>query len=130
MGKQRGGGQAVRSGKGEIEEPVKLTVGNELTEHFEGVLRTLFKRFDADKDGILSIKELNDFSKACNAGKDFSSDEIEEMRDYLDWDERADGLKEYGFLQMYHLQTTSEPAETWKVSGAVEAHRRACGLSV
>jgi Ca2+-binding EF-hand superfamily protein len=110
MGKKHGAAAAAG-------EQVALAKDNELTEQFEGVLRSLFKRFDVDKDGLLSIQELNGFCQACNAGKKFSDDEIEEMRDYLDWDESADALKEYGFLQMYHLQTTSEPAETWKVGG-------------
>ena len=93
---------------------VPLSSGEELTEEFEAVLRAIFKRFDVDKDELLSVAELHEFSRACNAGKPFPADQIQEMRDYLDWDERADALKQYGFLQMYHLQTISEPDETWK----------------
>ena len=45
---------------------VPLSSGEELTEEFEAVLRTIFERFDVDKDGLLSVAELK---KRQAAGK-------------------------------------------------------------
>ncbi|ORY06716.1 hypothetical protein K493DRAFT_203001 [Basidiobolus meristosporus CBS 931.73] len=78
----------------------------------EKALYEIFERFDEDKDGALNEKELEAFSSATN-GEPFDEDTIEEIKDNFDIND--DGhLTKKGFYQMYHLQTLSEPEETWK----------------
>ncbi|KAF9094333.1 hypothetical protein BGX23_002258 [Mortierella sp. AD031] len=62
--------------------------------------------------GALSNDELDAFAKDTN-GAVFDEDSRNEITEFLDLDDKGQ-LTLKGFLQMYNLQTTSEPEETWK----------------
>jgi len=86
-----------------------------LTAEFQVVLDQIFARFDADDDGLWSInEELQSFAMACNGGSPFSSDEIEQVRDYFDCDDSTGHLTKKGFVEMIHTQTAARPEDTWK----------------
>ncbi|KAG0319287.1 hypothetical protein BGZ97_002459 [Linnemannia gamsii] len=74
--------------------------------------KAIFERYDVDKDGALSNAELDAFAKDTN-GDVFDEDARAEITEFLDLDNKGQ-LTLKGFLQMYNLQTSSEPAETWK----------------
>ncbi|KAI9599455.1 hypothetical protein BDF19DRAFT_492928 [Syncephalis fuscata] len=78
----------------------------------EAALKEIFNRFDVDKDGALSLKELNAFAVATN-GDSFTEETIEEIQENFDVNDNND-LTLRGFLEMYTLQTMSEPEETWR----------------
>jgi len=65
-----------------------------------------------DKDKKLSPEELSNFSITCN-GKPFDETVLDDIRKFLAVDEKGYLLEE-GFLQMYSLQTITDPNETWK----------------
>ncbi len=83
-------------------------------------LLEIFDRFDVDKDGTLNDKEIGAYFAATN-DMDFSDDEEEEMeqevlqeiKDNFETDDNGN-LTKRGFLEMYQLQTLSEPQETWR----------------
>ncbi|RKO88687.1 hypothetical protein BDK51DRAFT_17305 [Blyttiomyces helicus] len=78
----------------------------------ESALREIFARFDVDKDGCLNESELDAFAVASN-GEKFSSDDKEQI--WTTFETRAGSkLTEDGFIDMFHLQTTSDEEETWK----------------
>jgi len=79
---------------------------------FEKTLKEIFNRFDVDKDKKLSPEELSNFSITCN-GKPFDETVLDDIRKFLAVDEKGYLLEE-GFLQMYSLQTVTDPNETWK----------------
>ncbi|KAF8938737.1 hypothetical protein EDD21DRAFT_412626 [Dissophora ornata] len=83
-----------------------------LTQDCEDALVAIFKRYDVDKDGALSSAELDAFAKDTN-GDVFDEDTRSEIAEFLDLDDKGQ-LTLKGFLQMYNLQTSSEPEETWK----------------
>lgn len=84
----------------------------------------------------LTDDELDTFAKTVNSGKPMSASEKDEIREYFDVDDEqrltvsvdatdarssresltmfpfADQFR--GFCEMYNLQTTSQPDETWK----------------
>ena len=76
----------------------------------ESALTEIFDRFDADGDGHWTIKETQAFATATN-GKPFTTEELYEVTTHFFKDSK---LPRQGFLQFYHLQTSSHPAETWK----------------
>lgn len=85
----------------------------ELINKCEKALKEIFSRYDLDKDGALDAKELDNFAKGCNNGSGFSDDEKHQLKEAFD--HNSDGhLTLSGFLQLYSLQTMSEPTETWK----------------
>ncbi|KAI8998220.1 hypothetical protein BC832DRAFT_542174 [Gaertneriomyces semiglobifer] len=78
----------------------------------EAALKEIFHRFDVDKDGALSRDERDAFAVAAN-GEKFSEESHAELLEYFDC--TPDGkLTLEGFLEMYHLQTSSDEDETWK----------------
>ncbi|RKP08082.1 hypothetical protein THASP1DRAFT_16140 [Thamnocephalis sphaerospora] len=77
----------------------------------EAALKEIFHRFDKDGDGALSDAELAAFATATN-GEPFDEATLEEIRDNFDVTE-AGALTLRGFIELYTLQTTSEPEETW-----------------
>ncbi|KAF9123353.1 hypothetical protein BGW39_009022 [Mortierella sp. 14UC] len=83
-----------------------------LTLACEDALVAIFERYDVDKDGALSNAELDAFAKDTN-GDVFDEDARAEITEFLDLDDKGQ-LTLKGFLQMYNLQTSSEPEETWK----------------
>lgn len=90
-----------------------LTDGGELSALCNAALEEVFCRFDVDGDGVFSDSELDEFAKACNGGKAFSKEEKQELASAFLVD--AEGrLTKMGFLQMFHLQTSAEPSETWQ----------------
>mmetsp|Transcript_5447 Transcript_5447/g.6627 ORF Transcript_5447/g.6627 Transcript_5447/m.6627 type:complete len:130 (-) Transcript_5447:235-624(-) len=94
---------------------VYLTNKNsELVGKCDRALREIFARYDADKDGALNDQELDNFAKGCN-GTDtgFSVDEKDQIKENFQHNDAGD-LTLNGFLQLYSLQTMSEPSETWK----------------
>ncbi|KAG0263464.1 hypothetical protein BG011_008757 [Mortierella polycephala] len=82
------------------------------TQECEDALVAIFKRYDVDKDGALSRAELDAFARDTN-GDVFDDDSRAEITEFFDLDDKGQ-LTLKGFLQMYNLQTTSEPEETWK----------------
>jgi Ca2+-binding EF-hand superfamily protein len=85
---------------------------DDLTEKFKNVLIEIFTRFDEDKDGSLSDKELDAFTTACN-GTILSADEKQDIKTHFQKDDKGN-LTQEGFLEMYHMQTSADPKETWK----------------
>ncbi|KAJ3071983.1 hypothetical protein HDU98_004471 [Podochytrium sp. JEL0797] len=75
-------------------------------------LLEIFCRFDDDNDGALNRLELERFAIATN-GEKFEEEAIEELK--KSFNVNADGhLTRAGFLEMYQLQTLSDPGETWR----------------
>ncbi|KAG0367235.1 hypothetical protein BC939DRAFT_441039 [Gamsiella multidivaricata] len=95
-----------------VTPPTLVDEDGALTQECENALVAIFKRYDVDKDGALSTSELDAFAKDTN-GDVFDEDTRAEISEFLDLDERGQ-LTLKGFLQMYNLQTSSEPEETWK----------------
>ncbi|CAK4659075.1 hypothetical protein LEN26_012908 [Aphanomyces euteiches] len=89
-----------------------ITEKGELTPAFIHALKRIFQRF-AEGGSSLNSEQLNNFSKACNNGKGFTQQELNEIHMYFDCDENK-GLTQRGFCDMYHTQTSAEPSETWK----------------
>ncbi|KAL1921898.1 uncharacterized protein VTP21DRAFT_10540 [Calcarisporiella thermophila] len=83
-----------------------------LTVQCEEALVEIFNRYDKDKDGSLNKQELDAFATDTN-GCSFDQDTLDEINDFLDVTEEGH-LTLQGFLQMYHLQTSNDPMETWK----------------
>lgn len=104
-----------------------LTDSNgELIKKCQQALLEIFARYDVDKDGALNNEELDNFAKGCNNGSVFSADEKQQLRDTFDHNSTGN-LTSTGFLEMYSLQTMSEPTETWK-DLAVHGYNRALEL--
>mmetsp|Transcript_1106 Transcript_1106/g.2164 ORF Transcript_1106/g.2164 Transcript_1106/m.2164 type:complete len:286 (+) Transcript_1106:129-986(+) len=89
------------------------------TRKFKQVLVALFARFDVDGDKLLSEDELRAFSRAANVDdREFTDDELAEVRDNFDWKEEGSngcgGLTLRGWMQMYVTQTAGgAEEETW-----------------
>lgn len=96
----------------EKDKKASLLDGDELSHLLQATLEQIFRRFDIDVDGALSIEELQAFARACNDGEAFGEDELEDLR-YFQTNEQGH-LTKYGFLQMYHTQTVARPADTWQ----------------
>ncbi|KAF9933734.1 hypothetical protein FBU30_004535 [Linnemannia zychae] len=92
--------------------PTLIDEDGALTKACEDALIAIFERYDVDKDGALSTAELDAFAKDTN-GDVFDEATREEIDMFLDLDEKGQ-LTLKGFIQMYNLQTSSEPEETWK----------------
>ncbi|KAI9336642.1 hypothetical protein DFJ73DRAFT_850137 [Zopfochytrium polystomum] len=94
-------------------------------------LLEIFGRFDDDGDGALSRKELEAFAIATN-GEKFEDEAVDELKKSFNVDAN-DNLTKRGFLEMYQLQTLSDPNETWRdlikhgYSVKVQLVRRATG---
>ena len=89
-----------------------LLESGDLSHALTAALEQVFRRFDVDGDGALSIDELQAFARACNDGEEFGEDELEDLKFFQT---NASGhLTTNGFLQMYHTQTTARPADTWQ----------------
>eukprot|EP01117_Protostelium_nocturnum_P012709 TRINITY_DN468_c0_g1_i1.p1 TRINITY_DN468_c0_g1~~TRINITY_DN468_c0_g1_i1.p1 ORF type:complete len:119 (-),score=31.89 TRINITY_DN468_c0_g1_i1:81-437(-) len=84
----------------------------DFTPKAEAAFEEIFKRFDADSDGVLNEKELDDFAIACN-GEPFDANSKAELRNAFDTDEKEQ-LTLKGFFEMYHTQSSAEPSESWK----------------
>ena len=84
-----------------------------LTDKFRIVLREVFERFDEDKDGGLSREELQNFAVAANAGSDLEDDEVEQLQQFFETNDKGH-LTLKGFFQMYHMQTMARSSDTWK----------------
>ncbi|ORZ23886.1 hypothetical protein BCR41DRAFT_319943 [Lobosporangium transversale] len=95
-----------------VTPPTLVDEDGALTQECEDALVAIFKKYDSDKDGALSNKELDAFAKDTN-GDVFDEDTRTEIKEFLDLDDKGQ-LTLKGFLQMYNLQTSSEPQETWK----------------
>ncbi|KAF8931110.1 hypothetical protein BGZ52_013327 [Haplosporangium bisporale] len=92
--------------------PTLIDEDGGLTQECEDALVAIFERYDVDKDGALSNTELDAFAKDTN-GDVFDEDTRNEITEFLDLNSKG-YLTLKGFLQMYNLQTSSEPEETWK----------------
>ncbi|KAF9361991.1 hypothetical protein BGX26_008163 [Mortierella sp. AD094] len=95
-----------------VTPPTLVDEEGALTQECEDALVAIFENYDLDKDGALSAAELDAFARDTN-GDVFDEDTRAEITEFLDLDDKGQ-LTLKGFLQMYNLQTTSEPAETWK----------------
>ncbi|KAF9404836.1 hypothetical protein BGZ94_003912 [Podila epigama] len=95
-----------------VTPPTLIDEDGALTQECEDALVAIFESYDLDKDGALSNAELDAFAKDTN-GDVFDEDTRNEITEFLDLNEKG-YLTLKGFLQMYNLQTSSEPEETWK----------------
>ena len=84
-----------------------------LSDKFRAVLREVFARFDADTDGALSLKELEQFAVASKSGGDLSLDELKQLGKFFDTDIKGN-ITLKGFEQMYQMQTAQQAADTWR----------------
>ncbi|KAJ3027130.1 UNVERIFIED_CONTAM: hypothetical protein HDU68_004364 [Siphonaria sp. JEL0065] len=75
-------------------------------------LLEIFGRFDDDNDGALNRLELERFAVATN-GEKFEEEAIDELKKSFNCNEEGN-LTRAGFLEMYQLQTLSDPDETWR----------------
>lgn len=78
------------------------------------VLRQIFDRFDVNKDAVLDETELAAYFQFTNGKEDgdgFDAEMQQEIRDNFDVDNQG-RLTVNGFLEMYQLQTLSDPEET------------------
>ncbi|PWN91581.1 hypothetical protein FA10DRAFT_265429 [Acaromyces ingoldii] len=69
-------------------------------------------QLDKLKKVALDDDELDAFARATN-GEVLSDESKEEIKEYLDCDDQS-RITFSGFCEMYHLQTGSDAAETWK----------------
>ncbi|KAF9172421.1 hypothetical protein BGX21_003821 [Mortierella sp. AD011] len=95
-----------------VTPPTLVDEEGALTQECEDALVAIFRNYDLDKDGALSKAELDAFARDTN-GDVFDEDTRAEISEFLDLDDKGQ-LTLKGFLQMYNLQTSSEPEETWK----------------
>ncbi|KAF9951393.1 hypothetical protein BGZ72_007100 [Mortierella alpina] len=95
-----------------VTPPTLIDEEGALTQECEDALVAIFNCYDVDKDGALSNAELDAFARDTN-GDVFDEDMRAEIDEFLDLDDKGQ-LTLKGFLQMYNLQTSSEPEETWK----------------
>ncbi|KAJ3204617.1 hypothetical protein HDU67_009403, partial [Dinochytrium kinnereticum] len=84
---------------------------DQLTQQVVTALLEVFGRFDDDNDGALSRDELEAFAIATN-GEKFEEDAVNELKKSFNVDANGN-LTRRGFLEMYQLQTLSDPDETW-----------------
>ncbi|UZJ55006.1 hypothetical protein CBS101457_004326 [Exobasidium rhododendri] len=61
----------------------------------------------------MTEEELDQFTKVVNQGEVMSVESKDEMKEYLDVDEKGN-LTFDGFCEMYHLQSGGDADETWK----------------
>ncbi|KAG0220536.1 hypothetical protein BGX31_010896 [Mortierella sp. GBA43] len=59
------------------------------------------------------VDEEGALTQECEDALVFNEDSLAEIREFFDLDDK-NNLTLKGFLQMYNLQTSSEPEETWK----------------
>ncbi|KAF0697374.1 Aste57867_11926 [Aphanomyces stellatus] len=104
--------KAAAAQKEELPRALLINEKGELTPAFIHALKRIFQKF-AEGGNTLSSEQLNNFSKACNDGKGFTPNELNEIHMYFECDENK-GLTTRGFCDMYHTQTSAEPSETWK----------------
>ncbi|KAJ3110585.1 hypothetical protein HDU96_006461 [Phlyctochytrium bullatum] len=85
---------------------------DQLTQQVVTALLEIFGRFDDDNDGALSREELEAFAIATN-GEKFEEEAVNELKKSFNVDGNGN-LTRRGFLEMYQLQTLSDPDETWR----------------
>ena len=109
MGKKSGGGMPHRQKQRQLLD----SESNWLDPQLERVLLEIFQHFDGDTDGALNEAELQAFAGASNGdGSEFEEDELEQISEYFETTD-AGALTKSGFFQMFHLQCTSRPQDTW-----------------
>ena len=69
----------TKKGRGKSSRPALLD-GDWFTHEAQEALEQTFLRFDADRDGALSTRELQALARACNGGEEFEEDELEKPR--------------------------------------------------
>lgn len=89
-------------GKNKSNKRPSLLDGDWFTHGCQLALEQVFRRFDKDRDGALSVEELQAFARACNGGESFDDDEIDQIKKFFETDQRQN-LTRKGFLQMYHV---------------------------
>uniref|UniRef100_A0A6B2L8S4 EF-hand domain-containing protein n=1 Tax=Arcella intermedia TaxID=1963864 RepID=A0A6B2L8S4_9EUKA len=90
--------------------PPFVTEG-EITPPFKKVLDDIFNRFDKDKDGHLSLKELDSFHRVVN-GSPIAQSTVQFLMD--NFDSSPQGLSSDGFTGFYIGQTIGDVSETIK----------------
>ena len=82
MGK---GGETKKPTKAETKAAKQglMEKNGDLTKQLKAVLREVFDRFDADRDGALNKKELEAFAVASKTGENLSQDEIKQLGTFL-----------------------------------------------
>ncbi|GAM17385.1 hypothetical protein SAMD00019534_005600, partial [Acytostelium subglobosum LB1] len=116
MGGKKKGSKNVTKGITKKEKPVIPRLLDDDDDFFlpkvEDALREIFGRYDSNKDGALSLAELNQFAVKCN-GKPFDKDSIDAIQEAFSCNDKGE-LTITGFLEMYCMQSMSEPEETWR----------------
>ncbi|KAJ3414919.1 hypothetical protein HDV05_005868 [Chytridiales sp. JEL 0842] len=97
---------------GKVRRAPLLTADDALQPIVSTALLEIFARFDFDNDFALSNEELEAFAIATN-GEKFEEDAIAELKKSFNVDANGN-LTRQGFLEMYQLQTLSDPNETWR----------------
>jgi hypothetical protein len=85
-----------------------------LSPKFKAVLAEIFARFDKDRDGVLSIEELDAFGASSGTGSlDAEERKMMQLGTFFDTDAKGN-LTLKGFEQMYLMQTNHNGADTWR----------------
>eukprot|EP00930_Biecheleria_cincta_P050110 TRINITY_DN35296_c0_g1_i1.p1 TRINITY_DN35296_c0_g1~~TRINITY_DN35296_c0_g1_i1.p1 ORF type:complete len:256 (+),score=86.79 TRINITY_DN35296_c0_g1_i1:110-877(+) len=90
-----------------------LEESGEASKAFKQVLVSLFGRFDADGDKVLSKAELRSFSReARGADREFTEPELWSLEQAFDWKD-GEGLTLRGWLQMATAQASGSQEDMW-----------------
>ncbi|KAJ3115518.1 hypothetical protein HK100_001314 [Physocladia obscura] len=92
--------------------PLLSEADDSLLPNVRTALLEIFARFDDDNDKALNRNELERFAIATN-GEKFEESAIDELKKSFHCDQNGN-LTRDGFLEMYQLQTLSDPNETWR----------------
>jgi len=90
-----------------------LETNGALTPKFTDVLREVFGRFDIDRDGALSLAELEAFANASKSGEKIDEAELKQLGTFFEVNESG-FLTCKGFEQMYAMQCGQAPADVWR----------------
>ena len=142
MGKGGKGEKKAEGGKRAAKQGL-VEKNGACTDQFRAVLREIFRRFDCDRDGALSMGELEEFARASGTGSQIQRDEHKQVSPpsrppdpsptlpcpahrpprahpsrrqlsaLFDTDARGN-LTLKGFEQMYLMQTNHQPDDTWR----------------
>ncbi|KAJ3070204.1 hypothetical protein HDU99_002726 [Rhizoclosmatium hyalinum] len=104
--------ELAKSAVGKKRRAPLLDQDDALMPNVSTALLEIFGRFDDDNDGALNRLELERFAVATN-GEKFEESAIEELKKSFNVNANGD-LTRAGFLEMYQLQTLSDPSETWR----------------
>lgn len=90
-----------------------LEANGSLTPKFQAVLTEVFTKYDIDRDGGLCLEELEAFARASQSGSKIDESELKQLGQFFETDKNG-YLTLKGFQQMFVLQTSQQPADTWR----------------